>query len=174
MNAGGVVQAMSLTLAATIAACADPVVDRKVDALGPEMQGVPPGPLHRPGQPCLLCHDARGDARVFSVAGTVFVAPGGGAPSVGTVVELFDADGTTFRTATNCAGNFFVEPGAFTPRYPLYVALEHDGARIEMDSPIFRDGSCASCHGAVADPASAGPVYRDALGATTDAPEGCP
>ena len=51
----------------------DPVHDEQVAALGPEPAGESPGPLHRPGQPCLVCHGGLGPAhQSFSVAGTVF------------------------------------------------------------------------------------------------------
>ena len=52
----------------------DPVHDDAVSALGGETPGIPRGPLHRPGQPCLVCHDgASGDPAAFSMAGTVFL-----------------------------------------------------------------------------------------------------
>lgn len=141
-------------------ACSDPVLDQRIEALGPEVAGVAPGPLHRAGQPCLACHDGRdGDIRQLSVGGTVYATAGTREPLAGVRVELVDSAGTKFETASNCAGNFFVEPAAFTPTYPLWVALRLGDYRIEMDSPIRRDGSCASCHARELGKQSAGAVY---------------
>ena len=53
-----------------------------------EAPGVRRGPLHRPGQPCLLCHDgALGDPQRFTVAGTVFQTPGAGCRLGGATVS---------------------------------------------------------------------------------------
>lgn len=153
--------------------CDDPLRERGVDALGPEIATVPAGPLHRAGQPCLTCHDGRSSERAFSVAGTIFATAESGQAAPGVVVALVDAEGRTFRAATNCAGNFFVEPADFTPRYPLFVALESGAYRVEMETPVQRDGSCASCH---VDPASndrVGHVFVFGTPRPT-APNGCP
>ncbi|MBX3205696.1 MAG: hypothetical protein KF764_11555 [Labilithrix sp.] len=160
-------------LLALAPACDDPLRERAVDALGPEVAGVPRGPLHRRGQPCLTCHDGRSEARAFSVAGTVFVTPDAPDPAPGVVVELASADGRTFRVATNCAGNFFVEPTSFAPRYPLFVALESGRYRVEMDTPVQRDGSCASCHREPASRSDVGQVFLYATPRAFDA-SGCP
>lgn len=53
-----------------LAAACDPVRSDAVAALGGEAPGVPHGPTHRPGQPCLLGHSN------FAVAGTVFTDVG--------------------------------------------------------------------------------------------------
>lgn len=140
--------------------CGDPVRDQQIEALGPEQTNIARGPLHRAGQPCLTCHDGRGAGiRELSVAGTVFLAEGSERPAPGVRVELVDSLGTRFESATNCAGNFFVDPADFTPTYPLWVALRAGDYRIEMDSPVQRDGSCASCHTTTPGRASAGGVY---------------
>ena len=48
----------SVALAALATTCTlDPVQSEAVADLGGEAPGVAPGPLHRPGQPCLVCHD---------------------------------------------------------------------------------------------------------------------
>jgi hypothetical protein len=138
--------------------CADPVREQAVAALGGEDPGVEPGPLHRPGQPCLVCHDAAGPS-VFSLAGTVYARPEGRVPVAKVTVELIDADGQAFKAVTNCAGNFLVRPEDYTPRYPLWVTLAVGDQKIDMESPVFRDGSCASCHGDPKGPASAGHAY---------------
>ena len=69
---------VGLTLLATLAACdTDPVHSSAVDALGPEVAGVPKGPYHRAGQPCVTCHGGEGPAsQQFVMAGTVFFGPG--------------------------------------------------------------------------------------------------
>src|SRR5262245_59193898 len=96
-------------LAAWLVGCDDPLQERAVEALGPEPFDVPEGPLHRPGQPCVLCHDGE-DARAFSVAGTVYLTPDSDTPAAGASVGLVDAKGAGFVAITNCAGNFFVLP----------------------------------------------------------------
>lgn len=155
-------------------ACTDPVREDRIDALGPEAPAVRAGPLHRPGQPCLACHDGNdGDTRAFSVAGTVYAFADAETPAPNVVVELTDVAGRVFRTGTNCAGNFFVTPEDFAPRYPLWVTIASGDLRVEMDSPIQRDGSCASCHAEPVGPRGAGRVYLYDLPRTL--PEtGCP
>lgn len=162
--------------ATLLLACGDPVQNARIDALGPETEGVARGPLHRAGQPCLACHDGRsGDVRELSVAGTVFTTPGSTEPLAGARVELRDSAGVTFETATNCAGNFFVEPAAYAPTYPLWVAVRAGDYRVEMDSPVRRDGSCASCHATDVSPTSTGAVYLYAEPSEVPADQaGCP
>src|ERR1017187_10948970 len=90
-----------------LAAC-DPVRNDAIASLGPEAPGVRRGPLHRPGQPCLLCHDgAIGDPQRFTVAGTVYETLGNQAPSVLASVVLTDANGSSVHLQTNAAGNFY-------------------------------------------------------------------
>jgi hypothetical protein len=147
-------------LLAVGASCSDPVRSQAIAALGPEAPGVRPGPLHRPGQPCLLCHDPSGDADpTFSVAGTVYRDADERQPLNQITVHLIDADGRAFSVPTNCAGNFFVLPREYTPRYPLWTTVEAAGQSIDMESPIYRDGSCASCHTDPRSPSSAGHVF---------------
>ena len=62
-----------LIAAGAVFACGDPTHDRAVEVLGGEAPGVPEGPLHRPGQPCVTCHGDSGPASgEFSLAGTVY------------------------------------------------------------------------------------------------------
>jgi hypothetical protein len=158
-----VLRVVVAVLAAVAASCGDPVVDDRAEALGPEDPKVPAGPSHRPGQPCLACHDGTQDIRPFSVGGTIYMVEGGGEVAPGVEIELIDAFGATHRVVTNCAGNFYVEPADYDPTYPVWVALEFDGDRVEMQSPIGRDGSCATCHGAEPNRRSAGPVFVDSF-----------
>ncbi len=154
-----------LVLAPVIAAC-DPVHDDAVAALGPETPGVRQGPLHRPGQPCLLCHDgAIGDPQRFTVAGTVYQTTGSLAPSTGATVIVTDARGSTGRLSTNAAGNFYATPSQFDPTFPWRVSIEGPSTKtvtmqteVEGNGTVEPNGSCASCHFDPAGPASPGHV----------------
>ena len=152
-------------VAAVLAACADPVHSRQVDELGGEAPGVPEGPLHRPGQPCVTCHGEYGPAdSEFVFAGTVYQDAMETKPLPDAKVSLVDANGKTYETGTNCAGNFFVNKTDYEPLFPVWTTVffgMQGGQPIpkEMSSPIYREGSCATCH---ADPAgndAAGHVY---------------
>jgi hypothetical protein len=140
--------------------CGDPVHDDLVASLGPESSKVGPGPLHRPGQPCMACHGGRGPAKsAFSVAGTIFTLPTATDPLAGVVVNLSDSYKKTFTTHTNSAGNFMVHADEYTPGYPLNVSLTYGGATKAMTSHIGRDGSCAGCHHDPVGTLSPGHVY---------------
>ena len=145
---------LALALLGLIAATCDPVHDEAVAALPGEAPGVPRGPTHRPGQPCLLCH-----AGQFSVAGTVFVSASDVAPAVGAGVALTDSQGHTFDATTNEAGNFYVRTDQFSPAYPMKVAVAYGGVTVKMTANVGRDGACASCHFDPPGPASPGHVY---------------
>jgi hypothetical protein len=144
----------------TVLVACDPVHQNEIDALGGNMPGVSNGPLHRPGQRCLVCHDgALGDPREFSVAGTVFRRPSDREPVEGARVTLDGSDGSTFEAVTNAAGNFYLTPSEWTPTFPMRTSVAWQGQRIPMHTNVGRDGSCASCH---VDPAAAnspGHVY---------------
>jgi hypothetical protein len=147
-----------ITLAMT--ACADPVRDQEIAALGPETPGVKRGPLHRPGQPCLLCHDATGNRDTpFAVAGTVYATADKPTPLNNVQVKLTDSAGQQFTVRSNCAGNFYVSPHVFSPHYPLWVTVAAEDQSIDMESLVYRDGSCASCHTDPKNPSSAGHVF---------------
>jgi hypothetical protein len=167
---------VSFVVAATLTAgCSDPVVDDAREALGPEIIGIPEGPLHRAGQPCLLCHDGSGPGDLeMSVAGTVFKYPDSFEPLSGALVDIIDSRGTRHTAATNCAGNFFVQPADFDPVFPLWTTLRFGGAEVQMSSPIYRDGSCATCHDHRPGPASAGHVYFAPTQDIPFPPQGCP
>ena len=142
-----------------LAAC-DPVRDDAVAALGGEASGVRPGPQHRPGQPCLLCHDGSlGSPQEFSIAGTVFMQPTGTQPARGATVELQAADGASIAVGTNAAGNFYLTPGRFDPVFPLQVSVTFRGERVEMLTNINRGGACGGCHNPEVGPDSPGHVY---------------
>lgn len=141
------------------AGCADPVQEERLAELGPEDPRVPAGPLHRPGQPCLVCHDAEGTAPRLTAAGTVFRDPAKHEPLGGVQVQLIDAARRSFVAYTNCAGNFAVSPREYEPVLPLWVSLSGHGLRIDMESPMNRNGDCGLCHQREKNPASAGPVF---------------
>jgi hypothetical protein len=149
---------MTFTAVLWLAGC-DPVHQDAIAALGGETGGRP-GPEHRPGQPCLLCHDgALGDPKQFSIAGTVLLRPTGTAPAQGATVELKAADGASFEAVTNRAGNFYILPEQFSPKFPLLTTVAFQGQNIAMLTNIGRDGSCAGCHVQPAGPSSPGQVY---------------
>lgn len=156
--------ALALALALALGGC-DPVHDQAQAALGDEAPGVRTGPLHRPGQPCTLCHDGKvGSPKEFSVAGTIFRNDADRVPAVGATVTLTAADGATYRATTNAAGNFYVEPGRFAPSYPMRTEVSYGGVTVKMTSLIGRAGACAGCHADPAGPTSPGHVFVPADG----------
>jgi hypothetical protein len=129
---------------------------------------VRPGPLHRPGQPCGLCHDAAaGLGRPFSVAGTIYADEMGQMPVNEATVKMVDAGGAMFTATTNCAGNFFARVSEYAPRFPLWVTVAADGQTVDMESSVYREVSCATCHTDPKRPTSAGHVF---VRADEDAP----
>jgi len=140
----------------------DPVTDDAIAALGPEAPGVRRGPLHRPGQPCLLCHDgAIGDPPEFVVAGTIYARPESAVGLANAVVTMHDATGSMHEATTNAAGNFYLTPQEWAPVFPLHgitVQSALYGFMVRMQSSVGRDGGCASCHVAPAGPGSPGRV----------------
>lgn len=158
----------------TAAGCSDPVVDDAIDALGPEAPGVPQGPLHRAGQPCVLCHSSGGPGELeMSFGGTVYQYPGDPRPLAGAFVDFIDSKGATYTTGTNCAGNFFVQPADYSPHFPVWITLRYGGIPVEMSSPIFREGSCAACHVEPKGVDSAGQVYFAPDTSFPFPPDGC-
>jgi len=156
-----------VALGASIADACDPVHDNAIAALGGEAPGVPRGPLHRPGQPCVLCHDGSiGDPPGFSVAGTVFINPTDLQPAVDAGVNLTDSHGNVFNATTNAVGNFFVLPHQFQPAYPMKVSVQFDNTTVKMTADVGRNGSCATCHFDPPGPASPGHVYVPPDGGT--------
>lgn len=150
--------ALALALLA-LSACGNPVTDDKIDALGPEVDGVPEGEHHRPGQPCVLCHSVAGGASPeLSIGGTVFADQNSFLPVEGAEIVLYDSVGDSYVMKSNCIGNFYLEKtGSKDPLFPLAAEVrcptyDADGNKLEgqkvrsMNSWISRDGSCATCH----------------------------
>jgi hypothetical protein len=159
---------LAVALCLVAAACEDPVRERAVAALGSEAPGVRPGPLHRPGQPCGLCHDAAaGLGRPFSIAGTIYADDMGEVPVNESSVRMIDAAGAVFTATTNCAGNFFVRVSEYAPTFPVFVTVTADGQSVDMESPVYREISCATCHTDPKRRSSAGHVF---VRADEDAP----
>jgi hypothetical protein len=163
--------ALALVALVALSACSNPVVDQKVEALGPEVAGVEPSEWHRPGQPCLLCHGPYGGAEPeMAVAGTVFATPGKkGKDPVGVedvVVTITDSFGDVVEKKTNCIGNFFITAEEWKPGFPLAAKIEYpdpaggDGTTpAYMATRIGRDGSCAGCHVGPPSETSPGSLY---------------
>lgn len=146
--------ALSAFAAATAAGCHDPVHDDLISTLGGEDPNVPAGPLHRPGQPCLACHDSGGPASLqFATAGTVFqdaknVFPDA-IPMAGATVTFTDANGLVLNTQTNCAGNFYVEHAdwvAIGVAFPIHMGVAWRNQSTAMLSHMGKETSCAQCH----------------------------
>ncbi|HEY4014573.1 MAG TPA: hypothetical protein VGM06_14625 [Polyangiaceae bacterium] len=139
----------------------NPVHDDEVAALGPEDPAFPPGPDHRAGQPCLVCHGPFGPAQVqFAVGGTVYQAAGQSAPALGAVVGVEDVSGAKFDATTNEVGNFYVLLRDENPKYPIKTSVTSaDGSIVQtMQTYVARNGSCASCHESTPSATSPGPV----------------
>jgi hypothetical protein len=136
----------------------DPVHDEAQSDLGDEAPGVNPGPNHRPGQPCLICHDGT-TAPQWSIGGTIYGVLGSTAALSGATVNLTDANLSTFSVTSNDVGNFYVEASRWQPTYPVKVAVTYGSTTATMTTIIGRDGSCAGCHTNPASRISPGPVY---------------
>ena len=155
-----VVGALALPSLVLASGCRDPVRDDLATSLGGEAPGVKAGPLHRPGQPCMACHEGDGPGEiVFSIAGTAYQSSEATVPLANAIVNVIDSTGKRALTGTNCAGNFWFVPEDFTPVYPVWTSIEFGGVKSPMNSPIFRDGSCATCHTDPPAPESAGHVF---------------
>jgi hypothetical protein len=164
--------------------CGDPIHDVEVTALGPEAPGVSPGPNHRPGQPCLLCHGGLGPGNTtFVTAGTIYASEyAAGTTSYlgasGADVHLIDATGSTHEALTNASGNFYVTSDMWNPVFPIGeypidsgmagndITVAPGGVAmpfpIPMKTSIGRGGeyaSCAYCHFDPPGPTSPGHIY---------------
>jgi hypothetical protein len=105
--------------------------------LGCEGEGGEGGATMSPGEDCLQCHAAGGEA-AFSAAGTVVHMDGSGAP--GLTVTLTDSASVQAVTTTNSVGNFFIDAALAEP---FQVAITDGTTTVEMlDAP----GACNSCH----------------------------
>ncbi len=144
-----------------LTACKDPVLVKRAESLDPDTGPYEEGPNHRAGFPCTFCHAEGSTARsVFDIAGTVYAHAGTNEALRGVQVRLFDRDGDELTVTTNESGNFFLREGELAPvDFPIWAKLEYQGEVTAMQTPIFRERSCAACHSDPATPQSAGRVY---------------
>lgn len=138
-----------LALASFSASCTDPVRDAAIERLGGET-GSGPGPLHRPGQPCVLCHSDGGPAsdHKFVIGGTVFESSAPQSKGADNVQVLFiDASSAQRQTLTNEVGNFYIREDEWPDlTFPFKVGLLADNKPIPMATTVNREGSCNFCH----------------------------
>lgn len=104
------------------------------------------GPEMRPGQNCLRCHSASGEAKSkpFSFGGTVFPAADASACGgvAGVTIRVTDSKGKTVSVVSNRVGNFWsAEP--LEP--PLSMEAEREG-RVSKMPVTAPTGGCALCH----------------------------
>lgn len=126
---------------------------------------------HRPGQPCLLCHSSDGHLLIppgretFEVAGTVYGTIDADEDDGLNNVEIIftDARGDQFTASSNRAGNFYIEEKLV---YPLEVTIRRGDDEQRMKTKIWRNGSCAHCHGPTPGADSVGRVYLFSEGIT--------
>ncbi|HEX7669306.1 MAG TPA: hypothetical protein VF395_06985, partial [Polyangiaceae bacterium] len=150
----------ALAVAAANPACGDPTHDDAVSALGPEQTGVPKGPDHRPGQPCLACHGGDGPARlVMAFGGTVYAHEHAEDPAPNATVRVVGADRRTYETTTNCVGNFWIPAHEFEPLLPAGAAVTSGSTSRVMRTQMHRTGSCNECHSKAEDTTSPGRVW---------------
>lgn len=101
---------------------------------------------------------------MFVLAGTVYrrATDSDAHGLAGAAVEVTDAAGHEFTALTNRVGNFMVQVEAglsspqqrekgrlripWKPVFPLNVAVSYQGLTQEMESQVWREGSCAGCH----------------------------
>jgi hypothetical protein len=166
--------ALSVVGVVLAGACAEPVHDQQVKALGDDPRGVPDGEFHRAGQPCLTCHGFFGPASSrFAVGGTVFAGPQRRVGANQVLVELIDSTGSTRSAPTDCVGNFFVRAEDWDPAFPILVALRGDHFQ-PMSTQIAREGSCSQCHSDPPTFDSPGHVRLNDTEPTTPTPTDCP
>lgn len=173
MSARGVIATLlACAFAAAAASCGSPVHDDAVAAMGEDPTGEHPGPTHRAGQSCLVCHGWLGPASPeFSVAGTVFKALDEKTGVAGAHVILTSADGSAVQMETNSAGNFYVRKEKWVPKYPMLVTVQYGSIENRMLSPVGRDGSCGDCHAQDATGDRSHPPYIYVTASAADFPQ---
>lgn len=142
-RSSGLVRATSLWLLSVAAACSAAVEDR----CGPVEET--PGPLMRPGQNCLSCHQqgfGDDDAPIFSAAGTVFDSADADRCDgvAGVKVYLTAASGEEIELVTNAAGNFWTRE-ALMPEGPG-PRIEFGGRTLQMQRHLPSIPACNACH----------------------------
>lgn len=143
-------------LVAAAASCANPVHNDAVEAQGGDadgdFNGISPGPTHRAGQQCSVCHGGDGPGPDFAFAGTIYASRDNGTPAVGAVVTITDAAGTKHDLVANDVGNFYITKDDWDPAWPAQVqvtwpatATSTPGGNI-MRSRIGGNTGCGFCH----------------------------
>lgn len=151
---------LAAILGLLVAGCSDPAHDRAVEALGPEALGVPKGPEHRPGQPCLTCHGGEGPASfIMSFGGTVYVHSSSTEPAVAATVRVVDAERRTYETPTNSVGNFWIPERELAPVFPVNTAVTLGRYSRVMRTEMRLDGSCNGCHARAESASSPGHIW---------------
>jgi hypothetical protein len=138
-----------LALSTFATSCTDPAKDRAIERLGPEADGVPEGPEHRPGQPCVLCHSEGGPAsdKRFAIAGTVYDDNTGAKGAENVKVLFIDADLADREVVTNAVGNFFLRESEWPDlKFPFKTGVLRGTTGVKMQTTINREGSCNFCH----------------------------
>lgn len=100
------------------------------------------GPVMRPGEDCLRCHNGQ-RAKPWTVAGTLYADPKAavGQGVEGIAVTVTDANGKSIALISNGVGNFYTaEP--LTP--PFVAMIDRNGQQIAMTA--HNAGGCNSCH----------------------------
>jgi hypothetical protein len=99
------------------------------------------GPMMEPGHDCMECHDG-GEAKAWTVAGTIGGFMGGTIGALGQQIQIVDAAGKSFTLRVNKAGNFWSSEPVQLPLQP-----SRDGNAMPALAP---SGSCNrtnGCHG---------------------------
>jgi hypothetical protein len=104
---------------------------------------------HNAGQSCITagCHDGNtAEAPLWTAAGTVYDALGGGAAVAGATIHLVDGAGTDVKLVTSANGNFYT---AQAITYPVTTRVSKCPTTIPMVAQVQANGaSCntAGCH----------------------------
>ena len=150
-----ILQPSLLILAMIAAACTDPVKDHAIDRLGQEKSGIPEGPEHRPGQPCVLCHSEGGTAsgKKFAIAGTIYDTKAAARGAENVKVVFVDSAGSERQAFTNAAGNFFIRESEWPDlTFPFKTGVARGNLTTNMSTTVNREGSCNFCHVPGGDP----------------------
>lgn len=101
---------------------------------------------HNAGEDCMMCHHQGGTGPPFSLAGTAYAGPGGGAPVAGATFHFIDANGTDVVVTSQQNGNFYSMDLVVFP-VVAFASLCPDVT--PMLTPLgAADGSCntSGCH----------------------------
>ena len=108
---------------------------------------------------CVIRREHNPGEEIFAVAGTVYRRASDTTGLGGVEVTVIDARGQEFTVRSNSAGNFYVRDGRSKLEFPLAVELTYEGTTQIMRSVIWREGSCAACHGNDEGTDSIGRIY---------------